>query len=283
MSQATQKQRKLNKFWFVWNLIESLILFGGGVMSIVAGVMAGQSNGGSAPQGIENGIAYAVAAFIILDGVLRIVLHLARLQKDTEQSPMVIAGFEVSLGILLVLLQSRFTNEHIFTFTVVNLIAIILMVMGVLLLVYAIYAIAKKFAKLFMPVVEILFAAILAGVGVVIEVLYHTESSKDQLVLIMTGSILCLAAIGMFIITLVTRAKAKKELDQAEREEQGDYDVDDGNGKRRSAAPSQEPKPAEIIDVIDEEPPVEQPQQIKGEDAKKLGGPRALGQNPDQE
>lgn len=284
MSQATQKQRKLNKFWFVWNLIESLILFGGGVMSIVAGVMAGQGSGGSAPQGIENGIAYAVAAFIILDGVLRIVLHLARLQKDTEQSPMVIAGFEVSLGILLVLLQSRFTNEHIFTFTVVNLIAIILMVMGVLLLVYAIYAIAKKFAKLFMPVVEILFAAILAGVGVVIEVLYHTESSKDQLVLIMTGSILCLAAIGMFIITLVTRAKAKKELDQAEREEQGDYDVDDGNGKRRSAAPSQEPKPAEIIDVIDEEQPhVEQPQQIKGEDAKKLGGPRALDQKPDQE
>lgn len=283
MSQATQKQRKLNKFWFVWNLIESLILFGGGVMSIVAGVMAGQGSG-SAPQGIENGIAYAVAAFIILDGVLRIVLHLARLQKDTEQSPMVIAGFEVSLGILLVLLQSRFTNEHIFTFTVVNLIAIILMVMGVLLLVYAIYAIARKFAKLFMPVVEILFAAILAGVGVVIEVLYHTESSKDQLVLIMTGSILCLAAIGMFIITLVTRAKAKKELDQAEREEQGDYDVDDGNGKRRYSAPSQEPKPAEIIDVIDEEqPPVEQPQHIKGEDAKKLGGPRALDQKPDQE
>lgn len=276
MSQAIQKQRSLNRFWFIWNLIESLVLLGGGVLSIVAGIMAGQ-NGSGAPRGIENGIAYAVAGFIILDGILRIVMCLSRFQKDSESSPLVIAGFEVSLGVLLVLMQTHFTDQHIFTYTVVNLIAIILMVMGVLLLVYAIYVIAKKFAKLFMPVVEILFAAILAGVGIVIEVLYNTESSKDQLVLIMTGSILCLAAVGMFVVTLVTRAKAKKELDQAEREENGDYDV-----RKDSPQPAPVVKQAEIVDIVDADTVEAQEEPEADPNAQQLGGPRAIGRKKDK-
>ena len=270
MSQATKKQRKINKFWFIWNVIESLVLFSGGVLAIVAGVLAGKN--GSSPQGVESAIAYSVSGFIILDGILRIVMYLARFEKDSEQSPLVIAGFEVSLGILLILLQTHFTDGHIFTYMVVNLIAIILMVMGALLLIYAIYVIARHYAKLFMPVVEILFAAILVGVGVVIEVLYNTESSRDQLVLIMTGSILCLAAIGMFVITLVTRAKAKKELDQAEREEEGDYRVEDGNKKRAA-------KPADIVDepeIIDADPVPPSSSEEPQEKPKKIKGPKAL-------
>lgn len=271
MSQAIKKQRKINRFWFIWNLIESFVLLGGGVLAIVAGILTGQNNQGS-PQGVENGIAYAVASFIILDGILRVVMCLVRYQKDDEQSPLVVAGFEISLGVLLMLLQSEYTDQSIFTYTVVNLIAIILMVMGALLMVYAIYVIARKFSTLFMPVVEILFAAILAGVGVVIEVLYRTQDSRNQLVLIMTGTILSLAAVGMFIITLITRAKAKKELDQAEREEEGNYQINDD----KKAAPA-EPKPAEVIDVIDADTVnPNEPNAGYADDSQKLSGPRAI-------
>lgn len=253
MSEVIQKQRKLNKFWFIWNLVEALILFVGGVLSIVAGVISA-NQGSAAPSSVENAVAYVVGAFIILDGILRVVMYLSRGSREEEGSPLVLAGFEISLGILLVLIQTHFTNEHIFTYMVVNLVAIILMVVGGLLLTFAIYQIARKHAKLTMPVLEILFAAILFGVGVVVEVLYNTESSRSQLVLIMIGSILCLASIGMLIANLLTRAKAKKELDKAEKEENGDYEV------AKSSIPSKKKakaKPAEVIDASEEVKPAE--------------------------
>ena len=261
MSEAIQKQKKLNKFWLTWNLVESIVLFAGGILAIVAGIIAVQ-NGGSTNPNIENAIAYVVASFVILDGILRIAMYLLRGQTDEEQSPLVISGFEISLGVLLILIQSKFTAQHIFTYMVVNLIAIILMVMGALLMVYAIYLIAKKHGKLFMPVMEILFSAILVGVGIVIEVLYNTESSREQLVLIMTGSVLCLAAIGMFAITLITRRKTKKEIDLAEKEERGDYAVAKEPIPQKEKPIVEEAKPADIIDAEETEP--DKPKAIKG-------------------
>ena len=249
MSEAIQKQKKLNKFWLTWNLVESIVLFAGGILAIVAGIIAVQ-NGGSTNPNIENAIAYVVASFVILDGILRIAMYLLRGQTDEEQSPLVISGFEISLGVLLILIQSKFT------------IAIILMVMGALLMVYAIYLIAKKHGKLFMPVMEILFSAILVGVGIVIEVLYNTESSREQLVLIMTGSVLCLAAIGMFAITLITRRKTKKEIDLAEKEERGDYAVAKEPIPQKEKPIVEEAKPADIVDVEETEP--DKPKAIKG-------------------
>lgn len=256
MSEATKKQKKLNTFWFLWNLIESIVLLTGGVLAIVFGVM--NNNNSSSSMDIENVVAYLVASFVILDGVLRVVMFLARYNRGDEQSPMIISGFEVALGTLLILIQLRYSADHIFTYTVVNLVAIILIAIGLLLLVYAIFLIAKKYAKLFMPIVEILFSAVLVGVGVVIEVLYHTESSREQLVLILSGAILSLAAIGMFIITLITRAKAKKELKKAEEEEQGNYEVaGEGITDNTENAP-------EIIDADLNEP-------------ESVEGPRAIG------
>lgn len=256
------QRRKVSNFWFVWNLLEAIVLLAGGVLAIVAGIMYNQNSGTS--MTIENVVAYVVGAFIILDGILRVVLFLARFKEGDEQSPMVIAGFEIALGILLVLMQVKFTEVHIFTYTVVNLIAIVLMVMGALLLVYAIYFIARKLAKLFMPIVEILFAAILIGVGVVIEVLYNSQDTRDQLVLILTGSILCVISLGMFIIAVVTHNKTKKELDLAEEEEEGDYRVrKDIVGE---SVVDDEPKPADIVDV----------QEVYREEPEKLSGPRAI-------
>ena len=275
MSREIKKLRKLNKFWLTWNIMESLVLLAGGVLAIVAGIISesGSSN-------IENAIAYTVGSFVILDGILRIILFLSRYREGSEQSPMVIAGFEISMGILLFLLQTKFAADHIFTFTVVNFVAIILIVMGALVMTVAIFSIVRRMAKLFMPVVEILFSAILMGVGIVIEVLFNTENSRQKLVLILTGVILTLAAIGMLIVTIVSWRKGKKELDQAEDEEYGDYEIDDdGPRKRRRKVDVVEPKPAEIIEA--QEYVDEQPDQNNPQDRNSLGGPRAIGRKDD--
>ena len=61
-----------------------------------------------------------------------------------------------------------------------------------------------------MPVLEILFSAILIGVGITILVLYYKENNAN-IVLILTGSILSIAGIAQGIITLITLKKNKKE------------------------------------------------------------------------
>ena len=211
MAKEKQKNGRLSQFWFVWNIIESIILFVGGVLAIVAGAI---EQGGAEPSApVEHAVAYVVASFVILDGLLRIVMHLAHYEKNDEATPMIIAGFEISLGVLFILLQAKYNS---FTYMIINLVAIIMMVIGVLLLVYAIFFIAKKLAKLFMPILEILFSAVLVGIGITIEVLYNTESAKNRLVLILIGTILVVAAIAMFVIAIITHRKAKKGLTEDE-------------------------------------------------------------------
>lgn len=243
MSKSTERQLKLNTFWFVWNVVESIVLLIGGILAIVAGVVKAQ-DGSTFTTDSENAIAYMVSFFIVLDGLLRIIMYLLRFEKSSEQSPLVVGGFEISIGILFILVQVQFATQHIFTFTVVNLVAVMLMVMGALLLIYAILVIAKKAAKPFMPVMEIFFSAILVGVGIIIQVLYRTDSARTQLVLILCGVILSLVAIGIFVISLITRIKAKKQIHQAEEEEKGNFQVVDPD-----SAPRVNPDQAKVVDV----------------------------------
>ena len=233
MKKEIEKAKKVNRFWFIWNVIETLLLFAGGALAIVVGILMSQNTGAEAAGTAENVVAYVLSSFVILDGLLRVVMFLVRYQRGDEVAPMVVAGFEVAVGILLILLQSRFTAEHLFTFTIVNFIAIALIVMGALLLVYAIYYIVKRIVKLVMPVLEIFLGAILVGVGIAIILIYHNGNSRDMLVLIMTGAILCIGSIGMLIATIITHNKGKKMLKEAEDEEEGTYPV---------AAPEESPK-----------------------------------------
>ena len=113
----------------------------------------------------------------------------------------------------MVLLEVHFyasTKEHVITFLIAHFVAVLLIVIGLLLIVFSSITIAKKFAKMFMPVLEILFSAILIGVGITILVLYYKENNAN-IVLILTGSILSIAGIAQGIITLITLKKNKKE------------------------------------------------------------------------
>ena len=257
MAKSAAKEKKLTKFWFIWNLVETLILLAGGVLAIVAGVQKGQS-GAAGESNIESIVAYFIAGFVLLDGLLRIIMFLVRYDAQKDVTPLFVSGFEVASGVLMVLLEAQ---KQVFTFAVVNMVAIILMIAGSLLLTLAIFFIVKKKTTIFVPILEIIFAAILIGVGVLIEVLYNTSDQKEVLVLIMIGIIVSLAAIALFVTALINHSKAKKADAQAAQ-------VEDPNLPVQADTPAPvEPQGPEVIDVeaADAKPEPEQ-----------LEGPRAI-------
>ncbi len=206
-----KKDEKMNRFWAIWNLIEAVILLVAGVLAITLACV----NKEGSDTNTESFVAYAIGAFILLDGILRIVMSLTHYKgpNDSDESGMLIGGFELSIGIVMVLLEVHFyasTKEHVITFLIAHFVAVLLIVIGLLLIVFSSITIAKKFAKMFMPVLEILFSAILIGVGITILVLYYKENNAN-IVLILTGSILSIAGIAQGIITLITLKKNKKE------------------------------------------------------------------------
>lgn len=261
MSKETEKKKKIAKVWTIWNTIEAVLLIASGIMSIVAGALHKPGEQGAAQQ-LEQMLAYFVAGFVILDGVLRVILYLARFKKNDDRSPFVTSGFEIAAGTLIILMQVKYND--FFVYGIVNFVAVLLMVMGLLLLVFAIYVLVKKYEKLTMPVLEILLAAILIGVGVAIEIMYNTSDSREKLVLIMAGAILLVAGMAMLIFTMVVSKKDKKQTKQFEDEEKGTYQIVD--------AQEQPVKKAEVVDSIEQEGPIdaienEKPKQIenKGE------------------
>ena len=261
MSKETEKKKKIAKVWTIWNTIEAVLLIASGIMSIVAGALHKPGEQGAAQQ-LEQMLAYFVAGFVILDGVLRVILYLARFKKNDDRSPFVTSGFEIAAGTLIILMQVKYND--FFVYGIVNFVAVLLMVMGLLLLVFAIYILVKKYEKLTMPVLEILLAAILIGVGVAIEIMYNTSDSREKLVLIMAGAILLVAGMAMLIFTMVVSKKDKKQTKQFEDEEKGTYQIVD--------AQEQPVKKAEVVDSIEQEGPIdaienEKPKQIenKGE------------------
>lgn len=265
MPKKEKKKAGIGSIWFVWNIVESIILFIGGSLAIVAGSLGENVQGQGQP--ISNAVAYVISAFVILDGVLRVIMHLAYYAKDDEPTPMVIAGFEVSMGVLLILLQAK---HGLFVEAAVHLVSIAMMVVGVLLLVYAIFFIARKIAKLVMPLLEILFSAVIIAVGVTIEVLYATEQTRERLGLIMIGAILIVAAIAIFVIAMITNNKAKKEKEAKEKAEEPEIVKDDEEEepkrKQLKKKNKNEVVVAEVVDETQEEkskPEPEDPPQIE--------------------
>ncbi len=209
-----QNKAKLNKFWGIWNFLESVILLASGILAIVVAFLSGD-NEALSNMNMESIVAYVASAFVLLDGILRIVMSFVHYRgpKNTDESGMLVGGFELTIGIVMVLLEVHFyllTNQHVFTYFIANFIASLLIVIGLLLIIFSIVTIAKKYGGLFMPILEIMFSAILVGVGVTIFILYYRQNNTN-IVLVLTGSILCIASIAQMIITIITLKKAKKE------------------------------------------------------------------------
>lgn len=268
MSEYLEKRKKWNRFWLWWNVIEGLVVLTAGVLAIVGGIQNSNTDGS-----IDNVLAYAIASFIVLDGIFRVVMFFVRYEKGIEYQPLIVAGFEVSLGTLLILIQLK--HSGLLIESLVTFISIALMAIGALLLTTAVFKITKLHEKLVMPIAIIVLAAILVGVGVAIMILSNTQEYHNTLTMIMTGSTLSIVGAAFIFLAIFTARKDKKDIKKAEAEENGDYALVEnkggkpGKGKQEVTKAEPEIKDAEIIEPLS----YDEPAQLEGmqdEDETKL-------------
>ena len=190
-------EEKFKTFWLAWNLIEDALLIIAGALSIVFGIMVNENSGAvtSDTKVIENIILYVLASFIVLDGILRTVL-LAKRQSNAETSAYLIGGFEITIGIVLMILGSE-----TFFKLIINFLGVFLLVIGALFLFVSIRTIVKHLTSMLMPVLEIFFGAILIGFGTALMIIYHAGEVqiRNRVSYILIGTILAIAGIAMLI------------------------------------------------------------------------------------
>jgi uncharacterized membrane protein len=252
--------KKGHLIWTIWNLTEAALLLVGGILAIVF------SNNSE----VQKIILPVVGAFLIAGGALKILMNFlpvvatnayeaeAKIKaKATMAYDLVIGGaFELALGASLVTIYAQ--NNGSAVDAIVNFlsifIAIILIVAGASFLLFAIGFIVAKLYKLYMPILEIILAAALIALGVVVLVYMNKADVFMQVVLIITGVIMALAGLGMLADTIrtvqtVKKAEAVVKAAQAIHQdvvnaESSVVDVTSEEGK--SATPeSKEEKPAD--------------------------------------
>lgn len=244
-----KESKGLNKFWTIWNIVEDVILLAAGVLAIVFGCINGNDNVRNVMGSI---ITYAIATFIILDGLLRLIMALLKVKTSGEESIMLVSGFEITLGIVTMIVLKTVLIDAMVYFIAVGTIVI-----GAMFLAFSIVSLIRKTVeKYMMPVLEIIFGGILIGVGLYIIILYNVSSeAKERICLILTGSVLAIVAIALAIITMVSCKKRKgKNL----------VPVDQEKGKR-SKKDKKEPKKKEPKGAEAEADDKEEPTMIEAE------------------
>jgi hypothetical protein len=222
----------LNKgslIWTIWHFAEAALLIVGGILAIV------YSNN----PDVQKVIYPVVGGFMIFGGALKIISNFlpivatssfeaeAKLEaKKAMAYDMVVGGsFELALGITLCMVNDS-AIEAITRF-LSNFIAIMLIVAGASLLLFAIGFIVAKLYKIYMPILEIIFGLGLIALGiVVIYYVSNNSSTFNQIVLIVTGVVLTLGGLGMLVTTVTTllELNAKKKMAKAASSESASSD-----------------------------------------------------------
>ena len=256
-----KKVQKFKKIWFIWNLVEAVIILAAGVLAIVFGVLR-ETGSAQNDSPIQLTVAAAIGAFVILDGLLRILTVLLSIKK-TEQSIMLIGGFEITGGIVVILFRDMFVQ------LIVTFLYVFLIVIGVLMLIFSIYAIAKKIGKLYMPVLEIIFGALLLALGIAVCIMYYNGDSSNKIVLIVIGVIMAAFGITQGIIAVVSyKKKTIVENDIAEDAASNVPAAPEEKKMKKKGKKEKEKEPEEVIDV--EAKDVEEPKQIKDDSPKEI-------------
>lgn len=206
--------------WTIWHLVEAALLITGGILAIVY----------FKDQNVQQAIYPVVGGFMIFGGALKIISNFlpviatnsyeaeAKIRaKKAMAYDMVIGGsLELALGITLCMVNGSAIDA--ITNFVTDFVAIILMVAGASLLLFAIGFIVSKLYKLYMPILEIIFGLCLIALGIiVIYFLTNNASGVSQIVLIVTGVILVLGGLGMLVDT-VAAVRAANALKKAAKE-----------------------------------------------------------------
>jgi hypothetical protein len=215
--------------WTIWNATEAAVLIIVGILAIVF----------SNNQDFQKTILAIVGSMLIIDGALKILANflpiLATNRAEAEAKAkakaamaydLVIGGaFELALGITLIAIYTSATyanSMNVLVSLISTFIAIVCLVAGASLALFAIAFLIAKLYKVYMPILEIIFAAALIALGVVILVFVGDANSSDsekvakffQIVLIITGVIITLSGAGLLVTTFQAvsdRREAKKQ------------------------------------------------------------------------
>jgi uncharacterized membrane protein HdeD (DUF308 family) len=177
------------KVWAIWQICEAVILLAAGVLTIIF----------SDDPDLYKWIFLAIGAFIILDGVLRVLMPF--FNKDPGDNSLFTGIFEVTFGIVIVLRSAAIT-EILMIF-----IATLLLVISPVAIADGIIRIKKKQETLFFPVLEFIAALLFITIGVIILV---SIQNAQNVVLIVIGAILAILAIVEIAFTIKTLMKVKE-------------------------------------------------------------------------
>ncbi len=183
------------KVWAIWQICEAVILLAAGVLTIIF----------SDDPDLYKWIFLAIGAFIILDGVLRVLMPF--FNKDPGDNSLFTGIFEVTFGIVIVLRSAAIT-EILMIF-----IATLLLVISPVAIVDGIIRIKKKQETLFFPVLEFIAALLFITIGVIILV---SIQNAQNVVLIVIGAILAILAIVEIAFTIKTLMKVKERDKKAQ-------------------------------------------------------------------
>ena len=204
----------IEKFWTAWNVIEAILLMLAGASGIVVGVISMISQDNPDLQNVAGALAIAVpfitGVFVVMDAIMKVVLSFTKFRRENDESIMLTASLQATIGIVLMIFFRSFTE------LVADFVAIFMMCIGTLLIVFSIYAIAKKKNKIFVPILEIVFASMLIAVGIAILIIYYQDASnpaRQNLVLTITGTILFISGIVFVVMTGINRKKQKKAME----------------------------------------------------------------------
>lgn len=222
MAKKEKKDKsRVEKFWGVWNVAEAILLMVAGLLAIVVGAISvaapDQQGMQDTARVMGNIVPFVTGVFIVMDAAMRVILSFTKFRKETDESAMMVGAFEATVGIILMIFFQNFTE------LVADFVAIFMICIGVLLIIFSIYSIATRRAKIFIPILEIIFSAMLIGVGIVILIIYYQsngDASRQRLVLIITGAILFITGIVFLVMTRITRKKQDKEKEEEEERQQ---------------------------------------------------------------
>lgn len=266
MEETSNVKKTAKKIWSIWNTAEAVILLAAGVLAIVFGILYDKNNE-PFNGNMETILTYSVASFVILDGLLRIIMSFLKQEQRTEESVMLVGGFEITLGVVVMVVL-----HEIFVETMVYFMAIGMIIIGLLFLVFSVLVIAKKANdKLFMPILEIIFGAILVGVGIFLIVAYNVDGdSKNRIALVLTGIVLSIVAIVQMVLTLISIRKDKGNETKPVKARGKKKEPKFKEEGTQEPAPSPEPHPEVLEAKVEEieQKPVEQIEQKTNEDKK---------------
>ena len=139
--------------WSIAQLVEFALFLTLGVLAIVF----------SNNSDFQSAIVIAVGVVLIVDGAVKILINflpiLTVAERATYTYQLVITGaLELSLGIVLI--AEKALAQYLLT-TLIYFIGITLIVAGALFLLFAITFMIKKLSKIYLPILEIVLAAVL--------------------------------------------------------------------------------------------------------------------------